>query len=113
MPTVIIVGAADIFFRAKLEQMTKACGGTPIFVTSEAELHRALVKSDRRTLIVVDVEKSIVDLAQVALMKGQAELVGFYPHVQKELLEKARKSGITRTVPRSRIEEMVKRFLVQ
>jgi len=111
MKTVIIVGNQDIFFRAKLEQLAKSCGGTSRFVTTAEELAEAISSSGEESLVVIDIEKVSAKLGEMMRSTGKAQVVGFYPHVRSELQSSAKDLGLIRAVPRSAIETLVRRYL--
>lgn len=111
MKTLVAVGNIDLFFRAKLEQMAKAYGAKSFFVSTTDEPSRLLNLVTSESLVVVDIEQIASDIGEIASYSRAGQVVGFYPHVRKDLLEKAKDAGLAKVVPRSALEQVVKSFL--
>jgi hypothetical protein len=111
MKTLVAVGNIDLFFRAKLEQMAKSAGAKSFFISSSDDPSRLsnLVSSD--SLVVVDIEQTSSNIDTIASYCNAGKLIGFYPHVRKDLLLKAKDAGLSMIIPRSALEQVVKNAL--
>lgn len=111
MKTLVTVGNIDLFFRAKLEQMAKASGAKSFFVSTSDEPSILLNLVTSESLVVVDIEQTASNVDKITAYCKAGQVIGFYPHVRKELFEKAKDAGFAKVVPRSALERVVKNFL--
>ncbi|HVY54150.1 MAG TPA: hypothetical protein VHC46_00150 [Thermodesulfobacteriota bacterium] len=98
----------DMFFASKIREAAKASGVDVEFIKSEFALH-GFDPSVPPTLVIVDLaNKSIAPLDIIRLIKtrdkfGKARVIGYLPHVAKELAARALDAGYDQVLPRSRL----------
>lgn len=94
----------DIFFQAKMMETAKQVGvELKSFATGEALL--AEWKKQPPKLIVVDLnarQSSMEVIVAVRASRAEIRIIGFFSHVQTELAQRARDSGCTEVMPRSK-----------
>ena len=105
-PLVLIVD--DLMFGPRLEAMARQAGYEPVYATDEARLAQALVQAP--ALCIVDLSASTFDWERlVRFVKGPMKkndhlpVLGFGPHVDLDLRERALQAGCTAVVGRSAI----------
>jgi hypothetical protein len=106
MPESIILIVDDLMFLPRLEQGARHLGYTPLPATDEAQLTRALFQSP--VLVIVDLFSRSFDWAAlVALVKaskaGPTPVLGFGPHVDLDLRERALAAGCDAVVGRGAV----------
>ena len=106
----IILIVDDLMFLPKLESNLRHLGYTPTAATDETALTRALFKSP--VLVIVDLFSTHVDWeALVKLIKkskaGPVPILGFGPHVDLSLREKALAAGCDAVVGRGAISNQL------
>jgi CheY-like chemotaxis protein len=102
----VVVVVDDLFFAAKI-RTTAELLGVPVVFARDAAALMAEARREATALVVCDLQAQRVDpFAAVAALKADAQLravpvVGFFSHVQTELLERARAAGFDQVLPRS------------
>lgn len=97
----------DMFFASKIREAAKASGVDVEFIKSEYALH-GFNPSTPPSLVIVDLaNKSIAPLDIIRLIKtsdkfGKARVIGYLPHVAKELALRVIDAGYDQVLPRSR-----------
>ncbi len=97
----------DMFFASKIREAAKASGVDVEFIKSEYALH-AFNPSEPPSLVIVDLaNKSIAPLDVIRLIKtsdkfGKARVIGYLPHVAKELAARVLDAGYDQVLPRSK-----------
>jgi hypothetical protein len=103
--TVVLI-IEDLMFLPRLENSLRQLGYTPVTATNESDLTRALFKSP--VLVIVDLFSKSFDWADlISLIKrskaGPVPILGFAPHVDLSLREKALATGCSAVVGRGAI----------
>lgn len=106
MPETIVLIVDDLMFLPRLEQGVRHLGYTPLPATDEAQLTRALSQSP--VLVIVDLFSQSFDWAAlVTLVKaskaGPTPVLGFGPHVDLVLRERALTAGCDAVVGRGAV----------
>jgi DNA-binding NarL/FixJ family response regulator len=97
----------DMFFASKIKEAAKASGVDVEFIKSEYALH-GFNPSEPPSLVIVDLaNKSIAPLDIIRLIKssdkfGNARVIGYLPHVAKELALRVLDAGYDQVLPRSK-----------
>jgi DNA-binding NarL/FixJ family response regulator len=97
----------DMFFASKIKEAAKASGVDVEFIKSEYALH-GFNPSTPPSLVIVDLaNKSISPLDIIRLIKtsdkfGNARVIGYLPHVAKELAVRVLDAGYDQVLPRSK-----------
>ncbi|NGZ60740.1 MAG: hypothetical protein CV081_09600 [Nitrospira sp. LK265] len=98
----------DMFFASKIREAAKASGVDVEFIKSEFDLH-GFNPSEPPSLVIVDLaNKNIAPIDIIRLIKssdkfGKAPVIGYLPHVAKELASRALDAGYDRVLPRSQL----------
>ncbi len=98
----------DMFFASKIREAAKASGVDVEFIKSEYALH-GFNPSVPPSLVIVDLaNKNIAPLDIVGRIKssdkfGKARVIGYLPHVAKELAARVLEAGYDQVLPRSRL----------
>jgi hypothetical protein len=96
---VVLLLTRDLFFRAKLEGLVRAAGGTTV---REGAADAAVLEL-----------AGDASIAQITALVAQGiPVIAFASHVQADLLRAAREAG-ARAVPNSRVEETLRAWLTQ
>jgi PleD family two-component response regulator len=102
----IIAVVDDLFFASKIRGTAEQVGSNVVFSrTAEALFESA--RSDRPSLIIVDLHSQKVDpIGLASNLKADEQLrsiplVGFFSHVEVELQKTATAAGFDRVMPRS------------
>jgi PleD family two-component response regulator len=96
----------DLMFTSKIRATAKPLGATVVFARS-LETALAEMAKARPALVILDLNATRIEpLAIVAAMKADPALadipsVGFVSHVQTDLIDAARRAGVTEVLPRS------------
>ena len=107
----------DMFFASKLREAAKASGVDIEFIKSEFALH-GFNPSEPPSLVIVDLaNKNIAPLDIVRLIKssdkfGNARVIGYLPHVAKELAARVLDAGYDQVLPRSRLSRELATILL-
>ncbi len=114
--TSVIAVLDDIFFSSKIKQAAnQAAANLIIFKNSDGLLES--LKSEATKLIIVDLNsKNFSPLEMIKEIKSNPDLqgipaIGYLPHVEEELKEKALKSGCDTVMPRSRFSRELPQIL--
>ncbi len=99
---IVIVAEDNLFLRPRIESSLAAGGFVPRFVVSAERLPDALAADASALLVNVDARtldwERVVRDARAALGPG-FPIVGYGPHVEKDLFARARAAGCTEVVP--------------
>ena len=94
----VVAVVDDMFFKAKIRAVAEAVGAEISFPrTKEALLERA-ASAD---LVIVDLQNEKIDPLSLPPELRPAPLLGFFSHVEVELLRSALAAGYDRVMPRS------------
>ncbi|MEW6143817.1 MAG: hypothetical protein AB1598_02250 [Thermodesulfobacteriota bacterium] len=102
----------DMFFASKIREAARASGVDVEFIKSEYALH-GFNPSVPPSLVIVDLaNKNIAPLDIVRLIKssdkfGNARVIGYLPHVAKELAARVLDAGYDQVFPRSRLSREI------
>ncbi len=117
-PNVLAV-AADLFFAAKIKGAADSAGVSVRFAKSCAGA-LAQARAEKPALVLIDLHAEQGEpLALAEAFKNDADLrevplLGFFSHVQTELMHQARAAGYDQVLPRSaffkRLPEILKRM---
>lgn len=97
-----------MFFASKIREAAKASGVDVEFIKSEFALH-GFNPSTPPSLVIVDLaNKNIAPLDIIRLIKssdklGKTRVIGYLPHVAKELAASVLDAGYDQVLPRSRL----------
>ncbi len=100
----VVVIVSDLIFRTKISSCAQTVGLPLEFASSLDEFTR-IATDGTPTAVIVDLEqddmliKGLIDSA--ASHEPQPRLIGFCPHVRKEVMEQARTSGFDQVMTRS------------
>ncbi len=107
----------DMFFASKIREAAKASGVDVEFIKSEYALH-GFNPSVPPSLVIVDLaNKNIAPLDIVGRIKssdkfGKARVIGYLPHVAKELAARVLEAGYDQVLPRSRLSRELSTILL-
>jgi len=96
----------DLMFTSKIRATAKPLGVDLVFARSKETALAEMAKA-RPAMVILDLNATRIDpLAIVGAMKADASLadiptVGFVSHVQTDLIDAARRAGVTEVLPRS------------
>ena len=96
----------DLMFSSKIRATAKPLDVTVVFARSKEGALAEMAKA-RPALVILDINATRIDpLAIVSAMKADPTLadipsVGFVSHVQTDLIDAARRAGVTEVLPRS------------
>ena len=111
--TVIVAVTSDLFIQSRLTQLASSLGFETRFATDE-ELLEGLASSTPR-LVVLDLSSTDYDSMSLARKLKtdfpRVKILGFYPHVKKELAATARDVGVDFVVPNSSFLVTVRQIL--
>lgn len=98
----------DMFFASKIREAAKTAGVDVEFLKSEYALHGFNPPSPPSLVIVDLANKNIAPFDIIRLIKssdkfGKARVIGYLPHVAKELAARALEAGYDNVLPRSRL----------
>jgi DNA-binding NarL/FixJ family response regulator len=102
----ILAAVDDLMFASKISAAAKQLGVEVIFARSSDEVLRQ-ARALRPRLAIFDLNSTRTEpLATISAIKADADLVGirtiaFVSHVQAELIEDARRSGVDEVLARS------------
>jgi PleD family two-component response regulator len=106
MNRTIIAAVDDMLFQSKIRATAEHLG-VDVRFASNAELLVARARENRPNLIIVDLHAQKIDpLALAKSLKSDTELagielLGFFSHVETELMHQASAAGYDRVMPRS------------
>lgn len=109
-PTRIYCFIEDLFFLAKIQEISKKTGVKVAFVKAEKEVLAKLTdgnEEERPALLVFDLNNAnakpltTIPKLRAKLKKGKTSIVGFLSHVQGDLKIKAVEAGCDTVMPRS------------
>ena len=102
----VIAAVDDLFFGAKIRAAALQAGAEVVFVkTAEGLLERA--REGDASAVILDLQtKSLDPFAAAEALKADErtrglKVVGFFPHVQADLQQRAKLAGIEHVLPRS------------
>jgi CheY-like chemotaxis protein len=102
----VIAAVDDLFFASKIRGTGEQIGVTVRFVRNLEAMFEA-ARRDRPGLIICDLHSQKIDpIALAEQLKADEELraiplLGFFSHVQTELMKRAEEAGFDRVLPRS------------
>jgi DNA-binding NarL/FixJ family response regulator len=106
----------DMFFASKIGEAARASGVDVEFFKSEYALH-GFNPSAPPSLVIVDLaNKNIAPLDIIGRIKssdkfGKARVIGYLPHVAKELAARVLNAGYDQVLPRSRLSRELANIL--
>jgi hypothetical protein len=108
MSKTIVACVEDLFFRSKIEATARHLSA-PVRFTDLAGLSRTLAEVKTAALL-LELSSNGELLEAVRKLRRAAEtrdlpIVGFLPHVDKQLARDAESAGVTRVMPRSQFSE--------
>jgi PleD family two-component response regulator len=115
---VILAILDDLLFTSKMRATAKQIGAT-LSVAKSRDAALAEMRANAPALVIFDLNNPRTDpLGIVADMKGDPALaeiptVGFVSHVQTELIDAARKAGVTDVMARSMFAERLPQILAK
>ena len=116
-PTRIFAFVDDLFFVAKIQEVSRKLNVKVEFVKSEKEItEKTGDPEDKPSLIIVDLNSnSIKPLPVIAKMRSKykkpTSIVGFVSHVQGDLKVKAQEAGCDVVMPRSAFSQNLPNIL--
>lgn len=106
MSRTVIAAVDDMFFISKIRATAEHLGVDLRFAPNSDALF-ASARENRANLIIVDLHAQRIDpIALATALKSDSELraivlLGFFSHVQTDLMREAKKAGYDRVMPRS------------
>jgi DNA-binding NarL/FixJ family response regulator len=106
----------DMFFASKIKEAAKAAGVDVEFIKSEFALH-GFNPSEPPSLVIVDLaNKNIAPLDIIRLIRsrdkfGKVRVIGYLPHVAKELAARVLDAGYDQVLPRSKLSRELANIL--
>ena len=106
MSRTVIAAVDDMFFISKIRATAEHLGVDVRFARNSDAL-LASARENKPKLIIVDLHSQKIDPIALAMMLkadaqlGVIELLGFFSHVQTDLMREATKAGYDRVMPRS------------
>ena len=108
----IIAATTDLFIQSRLNELARSLGLSIKFESNEQEL-KSLTAS-HPVLVVLDLSSGEYDPVTIIQALKQTEnpprILGYYPHVRKDLETKARYAGIDIAVPNSSLLETMRKI---
>jgi len=87
---IFYAAVTDLFFIGKIGSFAKAVGSKVVFVDSYEHLLEA-IEDNKPEAVIVDLN-SFLTLAHIEAIRGKGvRVIGYLPHVQTELMERAKK----------------------
>ncbi len=109
----IIVATTDLFIQSRLNELALSLGLSIKFESNEQEL-KALTASHSR-LLVLDLSSGEYDpLTIIRALKQNGNpprILGYYPHIRRDLEAKARDAGIDVVIPNSNFLKTMREIL--
>lgn len=102
----IIIAVEDMFFAAKIRAVAEALN-IPLRFAKNNEDVMSAAREENAALVICDLHNARLDAFKLAREIKEDErlqktrLLGFFSHVQTELLQKAREAGFEEVMPRS------------
>jgi CheY-like chemotaxis protein len=115
-PPAVFVLVPDLFFRSKIAATGAAAAATPLILETPELLERELPR-EAHSLVIIDLSAKSFDpmelAAKLRLRAGphRATLIGFYPHVDQLLRQRAVQAGYDYVLPRSVFSRHLSRIL--
>ena len=110
---VIIAATTDLFIQSRLNELASALGLSIQFASNEEELG-ALALSHPK-LVILDLSSTDYDFTSiVTLLKENnppPKILGFYPHIRRDLEAKAHAAGVNFVVPNSNFLKTARKIL--
>ncbi len=110
---VIIAATTDLFVQSRLNELAGSLGLTVRFASDEQEL-RSLASSQPR-LVILDLSSTEYDPMSIARAlkqnKSPPKILGYYPHVRKDLEARARDAGVDFVIPNSSFLKSTRKIL--
>ena len=103
----VIAAVDDLFFAAKIRATAEQTDVTIEFARTLDALVAAARQGERPALVLVDLQAQRIDPFALAVrLKADEDLravpvLGFFAHVQTELMQRARAAGFDQVLPRS------------
>jgi len=115
-PPSILLLTKDLLFITKVKEVARATGCEVRVVKGWTGLDEALSVHTDPGLLMLDLEKAIAPLEQLAervreLVGGGWRCVSFFSHVHDELEGRARELGLGEVMPRSRFVKVLPELL--
>src|SRR5205085_11735370 len=88
----------DMFFAAKIRAVAEAVGAEISFPRTQAAL---IEKAQQADLVIVDLHNQKIDPFSLRSELGATRLLGFFSHVEVDLLRRAVAAGYDQVLPRS------------
>ena len=105
MSMTVVAYIDNLFFSAKVSEVARRIG-VPLVLTSTPEAAEEKARLEPPALLIADLNAAGDVPALAARLKNdpatkQIRLIGFYSHVQHELMERAKAAGFDLLLPRS------------
>jgi hypothetical protein len=115
-PTRIFALVDDLFFLAKIQEVSRKLNVKVEFVKSEKEIGEGDEHEEKPSLIIVDLNSnSIKPLPMISKLRSKfkktTSIVGFVSHVQGDLKVKAQEAGCDVVMPRSAFSQTLPSIL--
>jgi PleD family two-component response regulator len=117
MSRTVIAAVDDMLFISKI-RATAELAGVDVRFARSADALLASVRENKPSLIIVDLSAQKIDpIALATALKSDPnlraiELLGFFSHVQTELMREATKAGYDQVLPRSAFSKDLSSILV-
>jgi DNA-binding NarL/FixJ family response regulator len=104
----LVACVEDLFFRSKIEATARHLN-VPVRFTDPKNLAKTC-REAQTAAVLIDLSANGEPLDAVRKLRqdkatGELPIIGFLPHVDRELARQAESSGVTRVLPRSQFSE--------
>ena len=111
----ILAYITDLFFEAKISQTAQGVGARLKVVSS---IYKFLPELEQDpSLVLIDLNAEGISptslIAQVRAKQPELPIIAYAPHVESDLMEKARTAGADKVLPRSQFSKNLAKILVE
>ncbi len=103
----------DLFLSTRIGGLGHACQ-VSVEVISSAEVLSTRLRTEPRSLVIIDLTLSGLDLAatvrQLREVAADCRIVAYGPHVDTDRLSEARAAGCDEVLPRSQLDHAIRRI---
>ena len=109
----VVAATSDLFIQSRISQLAASLGLEARFATSEKGLVE--LASSMPRLVILDLSSEDYDpISTVRALKASSpdlRILGFHPHVRKDLEARAKSAGVNFVTPNSSFLKMAKQVL--
>jgi hypothetical protein len=110
---VVIYGAQDLFFLAKIEAIARRLGSKSLQINGLEPLKETVI-GNLGALIVCDLKACVSELGEICALSNESgsKVLGYYSHSDSVTREKAEAAGVNYIAPKSALERKLENLLV-